>query len=389
MPIPKRKAVLSDEEKLLKKEKQRLKKEIEKMKGSQKKQQDALKKELKDAEAKRKTPKFNSKGQTVAKAVEEKKKVTAKKPTAKKPAAKKPTVKKPAAKKRVVKKPVAKKKAPTKLAKSLKSVRGTPSTPKATKALTRSLSNGRTTPKPTPKVAAQKLNASLTNTARGKPATPNSVKNTLLRSIKDSRTKPNAGKASVKANPKTTPSKTSGNSKMKQSLRGARGKPVTPNTNSVGPAGERIGGNPKTAKVGTNKLGTFGKSLGKKLLRLRGPLLMALQSEKLGGGTDMIDPKNPPKLYSGFKQTAPTAKKKKETAAKVATPKSETKKDTPKKKATTAMSFGAKFKKERKAGKSTFMWNGKSYSTATKDDVKASGSKNLREHLNKQNKKSK
>ena len=114
---------------------------------------------------------------------------------------------------------------------------------------------------------------------------------------------------------------------------------------------------------------------------------MALQAEKLGGGKDMIDPKNPPELFSGFTKTAPTVKKK--VVAKTVTPKSETKKEAPKKKATTAMSFGAKFKKERKAGKSTFMWNGKSYSTATKDDVKASGSKNLREHLNKQNKKSK
>jgi len=63
------------------------------------------------------------------------------------------------------------------------------------------------------------------------------------------------------------------------------------------------------------------------------------------------------------------------------------KKDTGKKKSTTVSSFGAAFKKARKAGKSKFSWNGKSYSTATKDEVKKSGSKNLREHLNKQNKK--
>ena len=78
------------------------------------------------------------------------------------------------------------------------------------------------------------------------------------------------------------------------------------------------------------------------------------------------------KLFSGFK---PTEDKK--TAAK---------------KTTTTSSFGAAFKKARKEGLSTFTWpadGGKSYSTATKDDVKKSGSKNLREHLNKQNKKSK
>lgn len=386
MPIPKRKAVLSDEEKLLKKEKQRLKKEIEKMRGSQKKQQESLKKELKDAKAKRKTPKFNSKGQTVAKAVEEKKRVTAKKPTVKKPAAKKPTVKKPAAKK-----PTVKKKAPTKLAKSLRTARGKPATPGATKPLTRSLSNGRTTPKPSPKVASQKLNASLTNAARGKPATPTSVKNTLLRSIKDSRTKPNVAKASVKANPTTTPSKTSGNSKMKQSLRGARGKPVTPKTSSVGPAGERIGGNPNQVKAKPSKLARVGKNL----LRFAGPMAAISAGASL---YNAVHPDEVKKRTSASKAgfgTKKKVKKKPQVVTKkppvvtkeVVTP--STKKETTKKKSTTTSSFGTAFRTAKDKGLKVFSWNGKKYSTATKDDVKKSGSKNLREHLNKQNKKSK
>jgi len=45
-------------------------------------------------------------------------------------------------------------------------------------------------------------------------------------------------------------------------------------------------------------------------------------------------------------------------------------------------SFGAAFKAADKS-KPTFTYNGKSYSTASADDVKKSGSKDLREHLNK------
>jgi len=63
------------------------------------------------------------------------------------------------------------------------------------------------------------------------------------------------------------------------------------------------------------------------------------------------------------------------------------KKDTGKKEATTASSFGTAFRKAKDDGLKVFPWNGKSYSTATKDEVKKSGSKNLREHLNRLNKK--
>lgn len=59
---------------------------------------------------------------------------------------------------------------------------------------------------------------------------------------------------------------------------------------------------------------------------------------------------------------------------------------TPAKKSSGRSEFGAAFAKARKSGVATFTHKGKSFSTATKDDVKKSGSKNLREHLNKKRK---
>lgn len=61
---------------------------------------------------------------------------------------------------------------------------------------------------------------------------------------------------------------------------------------------------------------------------------------------------------------------------------------------TSAGSFKAAFARARKSymsgkGGTTFMWNGKKYSVATKDDIKKSGKKNLREYLNAGNKPSK
>lgn len=63
-------------------------------------------------------------------------------------------------------------------------------------------------------------------------------------------------------------------------------------------------------------------------------------------------------------------------------------------KASAAGSFKAAFAAARKAYKSgkggtTFTWQGKKYSVATKDDIKKSGKKNLREYLNAGNKPSK
>ena len=368
-----------------------------------------LEAELKRARKGRTVAKFNSKGQTVEKAKTKVKSTRGKPPTAKKPEAKKPeaktkvkstrgkppTVKKPEAKKPeakkkvTAKKPVVKKKLPSKLAKSLKAARGKPETPKATKALTRSLKDGRATPKPKPKAAPEKLKTSLKTSARSKPATPNSVKNKLLQSIKDSRAKPNTGKASVKAKPNTTPSKTSGNSKMKQSLRGARGKPLTPNANNVGPAGERIGGSSKTTieKGGQrSKASTKGGRLakvGKNLLKFAGPLAA------ISAGSALYDSVHPDKVKkrTGESKAGFGTKKTKPTTAQAATSSvasTTDKKGTGDKQTATTSSFGAAFRKAKDAGQKIFTWpkGGKSYSTATKDDVKKSGSKDLRGHLN-------
>jgi len=354
-----------------------------KVKSTRGKPPTAKKPEAKKPEAKTKVKSTRGKPPTV-------KKPEAKKPTVKKPEAKKPTVKKPTVKKPTVKKkPKAKKKPPSKLAKSLKAARGKPETPKATKALTRSLKDGRATPKPKPKAAPEKLKTSLKTSARSKPATPNSVKNKLLQSIKDSRAKPNTGKASVKAKPNTTPSKTSGNSKMKQSLRGARGKPLTPNANNVGPAGERIGGSSKTTieKGGQrSKASTKGGRLakvGKNLLKFAGPLAA------ISAGSALYDSVHPDKVKkrTGESKAGFGTKKTKPTTAQAATSSvasTTDKKGTGDKQTATTSSFGAAFRKAKDAGQKIFTWpkGGKSYSTATKDDVKKSGSKDLRGHLN-------
>jgi len=375
----------------------------------------ALEKQLADIKKKQKTPKFNSKGKTVAKEeVKAKvkvkstrgkpptKKVAAKKPEAKKPttkkvAAKKPEAKKPTTKKVAAKKPTVKKKAPSKLTTSLKSLRNKPETPKATKALTRSLKDGRTKPKPKPKVATKKLKTSLRKGARSKPVTPTSVKGKLLQSIKDSRVKPSVVKATkVEAKKPTVKtlsaeSKPSTNAKIRRKkVNASRGKPPTKTkvdvrrtggpkfgtgnktataktatpkrkiikgSSTVGPAGERIGGSTKTVIKGSkastlaSKLSTFAK-----FGRVLSPLLAAVTVEKLAASADA--PPKGGKLFSGFKEI-------------------ETKKP-----AATTSSFGTAFRTARKAGKSKFAWNGKSYSTATKDDVKKSGSKDLRGHLN-------
>lgn len=49
----------------------------------------------------------------------------------------------------------------------------------------------------------------------------------------------------------------------------------------------------------------------------------------------------------------------------------------------TVSSFGQKFKEARMKGLDSFMFDGKPFSTATAEDVKASGSTSLREYLNK------
>ena len=357
-----------------------------------------LVKELADAKKARKVPKFNSKGQSAAKEEAKKpaakKKKVLKKPEAKKPEAKKKKVlKKPEAKKPEAKKPAAKKKKVLKKPAAKK-------TRKTVSKLVKSLKKG-------------------SKAGNLKPDSPKTPKQKFIQSLKDSRTKPEKP-TSAKAKPKSTGSTTNPNGSAKIKQTSARGKASTTggsttgnksviksnnrikdvkgtNTtakpkllrgpSTIGPAGERIGGSSKTTieKGGQrSKASTKGgklASVGKNLLRF-GPLAA------VSAGSLLYNAVHPDKVKerTGPSKAGFGTKKPKPKPTQAATSTTD-KKDTGKKKSTTVSSFGAAFKKARKAGKSKFSWNGKSYSTATKDEVKKSGSKNLREHLNKQNKK--
>jgi len=347
-----------------------------------------LEAELKKARKGRTVAKFNSKGQTVEKAKTKVKSTRGKPPTAKKPEAKKPeaktkvkstrgkppTVKKPEAKKPTVKKPEAKKpeaKKPTVKKPTVKK----PTVKKPT------------VKKPTVKKPTVKKPTVKKPTVK-KPTVKKPVSK-LAKSLKKPKVKKTeAKKPTVKAKPNTTPSKTSGNSKMKQSLRGARGKPLTPNANNVGPAGERIGGSSKTTieKGGQrSKASTKGgklASVGKNLLRF-GPLAAVSAGSMLYNAVHPDEVKKrsgPSKAGFGTKKTKPTTAQ----AATSSVASTTDKKGTGDKQTATTSSFGAAFRKAKDAGQKIFTWpkGGKSYSTATKDDVKKSGSKDLRGHLN-------
>ena len=192
---------------------------------------------------------------------------------------------------------------------------------------------------------------------------------------------------SLKATRGKPPTPKTAQSAMKQSLNQTRSKPKTPKGTSIGPAGERIGGNTSVKKGGRLA------SVGKNLLRFGGPLAA------LSVGASVYNAVHPDKVKKRTGESKAgfgTKKKKKKPITSAATATtvanaSQTSSESTQGASSSSQSssFGAAFKKARKAGKSKFSWNGKSYSTATKDDVKKSGSKNLREHLNKQNKKSK
>ena len=325
----------------------------------------ALIKEIKDAAAKRKTPKFNSKGQAqdnktptkkprkkVTKLVRSLKKgskagtlkpdkplspkqklLQSLKDSRKKPD--KPASKKPEAKKPVVKKPEAKK----------LSAESKPSTNAKIRRKKVNISRGK--PVPVTKVDVRRSGGPKFG-AGNKPATD----------------KPAKAKPAVKASSST-----------------------------VGPAGERI--SPQSKKVPSKLLGRLA-NVGKTAARFAGPAGLAITAGSLlaslipentkGGGIGGrkgqagytgVDPK---KVKDKPKTSAATAT----SAASASQTSSESTQG-----ASSSSSFGAAFKKARASGVSKFTWKGKSYSTATKDDVKKSGSKNLREHLNKQNKKSK
>jgi len=82
---------------------------------------------------------------------------------------------------------------------------------------------------------------------------------------------------------------------------------------------------------------------------------------------------------------ASSTKKKKEPAKKPTT----TKKAPAAAKKDTSMTFKEAFAAARKAKKKEFTWKGKKYAAVTKTEVKKSGSKNLREYLNKKSGKGK
>ena len=83
---------------------------------------------------------------------------------------------------------------------------------------------------------------------------------------------------------------------------------------------------------------------------------------------------------------ASSAPKKKEPAKKTTTT---AKKAPPAAKKDTSMTFKQAFAAARKANKKEFTWKGKKYAAVTKTEVKKSGSKNLREYLNKKSGKTK
>lgn len=88
---------------------------------------------------------------------------------------------------------------------------------------------------------------------------------------------------------------------------------------------------------------------------------------------------------------ASSAPKKKEPAKKTTTAKKAPapKKAPPAAKKDTSMTFKQAFAAARKANKKEFTWKGKKYAAVTKTEVKKSGSKNLREYLNKKSGKGK
>ena len=169
---------------------------------------------------------------------------------------------------------------------------------------------------------------------------------------------------------------------------------VKASSSTVGPAGDRI--SPQRTKVPSKLLSRLA-TVGKGAARFAGPAGLAITGASLlaslipentkGGG---IGGRKGQAGYTGVDPKK--AKNKDKTGAATATSvtnASQTSSESTQGASSSSQSssFGAAFKKAKASGVSKFSWNGKSYSTATKDEVKKSGSKNLREHLNKQNKK--
>ena len=353
------------------------------------------------------------------------KKPTAKKPTAKKPAAKKPVAKKPTAKKPAAKKPVAKK-SNAKVRKYIKKaakVDTKPKTPKKlTTNLTQSLKNSRPKPTAKPKVkitakalakqkakAEAELQRKIKAKVKEKKAAYQAQKGSSKPSIKRDnpqvkRTNPDVKRNAAKQKPnlvienKTQTPKTQKRPNEKIEIKRSNPsvkrtnpdvKRTTPNIqrpnkaknlnvpkkpDTIGPAGERHG-RPEPKPKDNSNVKKFVKGAAKRAAGVAGLLL---HSEKLGVGSD----KPTGEIWEGAKELTQAEADAYLNKVKALPP---AKDGTPRHEMTLKgnTSFGAAFKAARKAGKQTFKWQGKSYSTATKDDVKKSKSKDLREHLNK------
>lgn len=311
----------------------------------------ALIKEIRDAAAKRKTPKFNAQGQENKTPTKKPRKKVSKLVRSLKKGNKAGTLKPD--------KPLSPKQ---KLLQSLKDSRDKPAKPASEKPEAKKPEAKKTEAK---KLSAEskpstndKIRRKKVNTSRGKPP-----KKTKVDVRRTGGPKFGAGNKTATDKPKVKP-------KVKAS------------SSTVGPAGDRI--SPQSKKVPSklmNKVLSVGKNV------VGGPV------GALGAAATLYNMVHPDKVKErtgpskagfGTKKTTP-----KTTQAVTSTDvkKDTGKKDTGKKEATTASSFGTAFRKAKDDGLKVFPWNGKSYSTATKDEVKKSGSKNLREHLNRLNKK--
>ena len=315
----------------------------------------ALIKEIKDAAAKRKTPKFNAQGQENKTPTKKPRKKVSKLVRSLKKGNKAGTLKPD--------KPLSPKQ---KLLQSLKDSRDKPAKPASEKPEAKKPEAKKTEAK---KLSAEskpstndKIRRKKVNTSRGKP--PKKTKVDVRRT----------GGPKFGAGNKTATDKPPAKPTVKPKVKAS--------SSTVGPAGDRI--SPQSKKVPSklmNKVLSVGKNV------VGGPV------GALGAAATLYNMVHPDKVKErtgpskagfGTKKTTP-----KTTQAVTSTDvkKDTGKKDTGKKEATTASSFGTAFRKAKDDGLKVFPWNGKSYSTATKDEVKKSGSKNLREHLNRLNKK--
>ena len=316
----------------------------------------ALIKEIKDAAAKRKTPKFNAQGQENKTPTKKPRKKVSKLVRSLKKGNKAGTLKPD--------KPLSPKQ---KLLQSLKDSRDKPAKPASEKPEAK---------KPEAKKPEAKKTEAKKLSAESKPSTNDKIRR---KKVNTSRGKP-PKKTKVDVRRTGGPKFGAGN---KTATDKPKVKPkVKASSSTVGPAGDRI--SPQSKKVPSklmNKVLSVGKNV------VGGPV------GALGAAATLYNMVHPDKVKErtgpskagfGTKKTTP-----KTTQAVTSTDvkKDTGKKDTGKKEATTASSFGTAFRKAKDDGLKVFPWNGKSYSTATKDEVKKSGSKNLREHLNRLNKK--